>query len=473
MSLPKDAVAADTVIHPVNVLGDARKEMVLVTRERVRIWGYDGGKVQLLQDLALPAPQKAGGKTYYTFARIDETPYVRLVLAMPDGLYFVPGENNQLSAAPVRLVSRQLIQGETAGKPIQHFSFALDLNNDGFDEFLLPEQNGFSIFRLTGEGQLAQVPLPRNPYKRTDIFDLHRHLGDDPSRMGSISGSITKRRGVENLLIFDANGDKLQDLIYATTVAGPESKQNEKYEVFVQRRDLTFETKPSQVMEVPYEMNSDVTFRDLNNDKRLDALVVRSNFDLLNPRTIVKIYIAKSQNQVFTRETDRFITKDPIGIVRVADFNADGMSDFAMTFFSYQFGSTEDMVSIILENKLNFKLQFYLGKGERGFNRQPEAEKELSVTMRTESYGGYPPIYLSDDINGDKFMDLLVRSSEDVLAFYPSDGALAFPRDAAFRVDVPSDAAVDFADVDGDGVKDVIVSSPVKQHLTVHFVRAN
>ncbi len=279
----------------------------------------------------------------------------------------------------------------------------------------------------------------------------------------------SERRGVENLLLYDANSDGLQDLIYTSTLPGPNSRQMERYEVFVQRKDMTFGTEPYQVLDVPYDGNSDVTFRDINSDHRLDAIVVRSNFDLVNPKTLIKIYISNSKaQQVFTRETERYITKDPIGLVRIADFNSDGVVDFATTFFSYQFGSAEDIVDLALENKLTFKLQFFPGLPGKGFDRRPAFEKELTLNMKTETYRGYAPLLIVDDLNNDRIMDLIVRSAEDRLRIYPSQNGLAFAKDPAATVDIPADAAVDIEDVNGDGLSDILVSSVSKQFFTVY-----
>jgi hypothetical protein len=471
MKLPEDVVTPDTQVIPVNLFGDPRKEIVTVKHDEVQIWGYTKDQLAPLQDFRLPTPAGAAGKTYYTFAQLDHTPYLRLVLLMPDGIFYYKPDTDHLDIQPVRILSKQLIQGDVAGKSIQYFNFALDLNGDGLDELLLPEQNGFSIYRQTAPLQFSSVELPKSPYKQTDIFSFHKALSDDPSRVSAISTSIIHRRGVENLLIYDANGDGLQDLIYMSTAPGPESRQNDRYEVYLQHKNGTFDSQPSQTMDVPYESNSDITFRDINGDHKLDAFVVRSNFDLLNPKTVVKLYVAKSSRQTFTQETDRFVTKDPIGVVRIADFNNDNLPDFAMTFFSYQFGSTEDIVDFVMSSKLQFKLQFYLGRGSRGYNRRPDYEKELTVNMKAESYGGYPPVYITGDLNGDGFMDLIVRSAEDELSVYPSEGGISFPRDPVAQIAIPEDGFVDFEDVDGDGNRDIIVSSGSRHVFAVHFLR--
>src|SRR5690606_10621070 len=149
---------------------------------------------------------------------------------------------------------------------------------------------------------------------------------------------------------------------------------------------------PSQSFAVPYDSQADVTFRDINQDGRLDAVLVRSNLDVVNPRTVIKFYIGQGSGyQVFSRETDRFVTKDPVGLVQLNDFNNDVVTDFAMTFFSYQFGSMEDIVDLAFANKIQFRLQFFLGREKQGFPRRPDSEQLITLNTKIENFRGNPP----------------------------------------------------------------------------------
>ena len=395
VSLPKQAVTAGSAVHPVNVIGDARKELVVVTGENLAVYALEGDALVLRQTLMLPVPKEANGKTYYGFARLTKGGPHSIVYIHPDGIYYYPVENGRITDSPRLLLKRQMIQGQASTRNAQFFDFAMDLDGDGLDDLLLPEAQGFSIQHQVEPGRFEPVQLPRSPYKDTATFSFQRLLPDDRSRVPSISGFMSKRRGVENLLLYDANGDGLEDLIYSSTGPGPNSREIDRYDIFLQRKDCTFTSAPSQSITVPYESNADVTFRDINRDGRLDAIVIKSNLDVVNPKTLIKFYMAgKEQNQVFSKETDRFVTKDPIGVVRIADFNNDGFVDFALTYFSYQVFSAEDIVDIALSNRLKFRLQFFLGRGGRTYNRQPDYQKELQVNMKPDSYHGYPPIML-------------------------------------------------------------------------------
>lgn len=468
VDIPKTELSPDCKAHPVNLLGDARKELALLKADSFRVFGFEDDKPILKQTVQIPAARRTGGRIYYSFARLGTAGMHQLVLLTPEGVYAFPSDGNQIAAEPQMILKKDLIQGQSVGPAVQYFDFALDLDNDGLDDLLVPERNGFSIFRQTAPGAFEPVTLPRNPYKRQSNFRMHQQLPTDPVRLPAISASLSQSKGVEDLLIFDGNGDGLQDLKYMTRLNTPASKLIERHEIFFQRKGMTFGETPSQVIEIPYEP-TDQTFRDVNSDGRLDAIIVKSNTDLVSPRTVIKFYISGTKNNgTFEQETERFVTKDPIGLVRVADFNGDRNLDFAMTFFSYQFGSMEDIIDLVVANKIRFKLQFYLGHGPRGFSRRPDFEKELTLNINTDTFAGYAPVMVTDDMTGDGIMDLVVRDDEDSLSVYPSTGNLSFADSPVHTMDVPKDAEISFVDLNSDKLNDLIVSSPSKQVLTIY-----
>jgi hypothetical protein len=223
-------------------------------------------------------------------------------------------------------------------------------------------------------------------------------------------------------------------------------------------------------MEIPYEADASKTFRDINHDGKLDVIIVKSNLDVVNPRTVVKFYIAGGkQPQLFTQESDRFVTKDPIGLVRIADFNGDGLPDFAMTNFKYQFGSAEDIAKLALDNKLRFTLQFYLNQSGHGFNKQADFEKDLTLNTSVQSFHGFSPLLLVDDMNGDRVMDLILRGDDGTISVYPSQNGLAYGKSSSAEISAPPDNHIDVEDINGDGLADLIVSSQQKKSLTVYI----
>lgn len=465
----KDSVNKTTQVHPVNIMGGPELELVLFSGDgKAVIFGQTPNGFVALQTLPLPLPPENGQHLYYGFARVDSTTYYSLVMLSPGSVSWYPIENGLVSPQPKVLFQMDLVTEASPGPMHRFFDMALDLNGDGLDELLLPSDSGFSISHRDQSGKYSRIKLPRNPFETEDSFTFSRDVPEDPVRPKFSMTAISHRRGTDDLLFFDANSDGRLDLIYSSTAIGPSSRQVERYDVFVQREDLTFSDSPAQSFSVPYDSQADATFRDINLDGRLDAVLVRSNLDIVNPRTVVKFYIGEKDGyQIFSQESDRFVTKDPVGLVQLNDFNNDGVTDFAMTFFSYQFGSMEDIVDLAFANKIQFRLQYFLGRGKQGFPRRPDAEQQITLNTKLENFRGNPPVMIVKDMNGDKMMDLVVRTSAAELQVFLTQGNFVPGPAPAATFRIPEQASLSFTDVNADQLYDIIVSDPATNHLSV------
>ncbi|GIX44633.1 MAG: VCBS repeat-containing protein [Candidatus Hydrogenedentota bacterium] len=471
IELPSSDLLPKQSLHPVNVLGGPEKEFVRISEGgELVIYAMEGERYVVAQNLVLPTPREANGKTYVGFGRLRPNAPYSILLLMPEGLYAYGLAENRIEDSPKLLIKKPMIQGQGGESSVQYFEFALDLDADGMDELLLPESEGFSIYRQTAPLKFEPVALPKSPFAHEKIFNLRRQTPDDPVRVSALSGWFSQRKGVDNLVLFDANQDKKIDLVYTSILPGGRGKQVERYEIYYQQRGLRFPDSPSQVLELDYDERAYVTFRDFNRDGRTDAVVLTSNYDIVNPRTVIRFYLAGSKPYQFLSEpSDQLVTKDPIGLMALGDFNGDGFCDFATTFFSYQFGSAEDIASLVVANKVRFRLQFFLGKGGKVFSHQPDYAPQYTLNLKLDAYGGYQPFALVEDMNGDGFMDLAIRSDENKLTIYTSEGKLSYPRQPSATIAVPSDANMDFVDLNEDGLTDLVVSSLQKHSVSVYF----
>ncbi len=464
----KDAIGENTQVHPVNLVGGPELELVLSGNGKAVVFGQTPNGFVPLQVLPLPLPPKGSGHVYYGFARVESENHYSLVVLSSGTAAYYPLQDEIIGSQPISLFATDLVTETSPGPVHRYYDMALDLDGDGLDELLLPGKTGFEIHHRAKGGSFSSVKLPKNPYQSEQTFTFSRDVPDDPVRPAFSMAAISHRRGTDDLLFFDANSDGRLDLIYSSTATGSSSRQVERYDVYIQRDDLTFSDSPAQSFAVPYDSQADATFRDINLDGRLDAILVRSNLDVVNPRTVVKFFIGEQDGyQVFAQETDRFITKDPVGLVQLNDFNSDGVTDFAMTFFSYQFGSMEDIVDLAFANKIQFRLQYFLGRGKQGFPRQPDAEQQITLNTKLENFRGNPPVMIVKDMNNDKMMDLVVRTSADQLQIFLTKGNFVLGQTPAATFTIPENASLSFTDVNADSRTDIIVSDPNTAHLSI------
>ena len=470
VSLPASTLNPKVLVHPVDLWGDNRLEFVVVRPTgEIEIVGWEREKLVSQQHINLPA--SSGPPTYYSFAKLAKDEKYTLIALTPDGLLYWARDGERLDPTPQKLLPVRVpaAAAVTDSPEAVYYEMGYDLDGDGSDELLIPQRDQFAIYHAKKPYDYAPLTLPRDPFKYSASYQFRRQLPDDPVRVPSISGAVVYRHGVDDLVFFDANGDGREDLVYTSVVHAPKSREIEHYEIFFQRPGLTFGSVPDQVIEIPYDERAYVTFRDFDRDGRCEAFAVASNYDIVAPRTNIRIIGGEGGKTTSTRERFRLVTKDPIGLVRLMDFDHDGHEDFACTFFSYQFTSTEDIASLVAANRVRFRLQFYLGQAGKLFARRPNYEYELNLSLKPESYGSYPPFYLVDDMNGDGIADLVARADETRLAVYLSENRLSFPRQPSATFMIPNDAAVSFADCDGDGLLDIILTSIQKQSVTLYL----
>lgn len=468
VSLPLQMLTPKSAIHPVDLWGDNKAEFVVVSPSgNLEVFAWQGEKLQSAQRVNLV--RNEGERVYYSFGRFDETGKYELIILRSDGLYLLPVREEHFESSPKKLLDLGLPATDAGGEPVGYFEMAYDMDGDGRDELIVPQADRFALYRARDPFHFVPIPLPRDPFKSVSTYQFRKQLPDDPVRVASISGAVVRRRGVDDLVFFDANGDGKEDLVYTSVVHAPKSREIERYEIFFQKGQMAFSGVPDQVIEIPYDERSYVTFRDFDRDGRCEAFTVTSNYDIVAPRTVIRIMGGDTSKTTSSKERLRLVTKDPIGLVKLGDFNRDGVEDFACTFFSYQFGSTEDIAGLVAANRVRFRLQFFLGQSGKLFARQPNYEFELNLSLKPESYGSYPPFYLVPDMNADGIEDLVARADETRVAVYFSAGKLAYPKQPSNTFLVPSDAALSFADCNGDGLCDIIVTSTQKQSATIYL----
>ncbi|MGA3028587.1 MAG: VCBS repeat-containing protein [Bryobacteraceae bacterium] len=320
--------------------------------------------------------------------------------------------NGMFWGAPLRVVP-----GLSAGDNFVLSVAAADFNGDGFPDLALSEESG-EITILQGSGAGSFTPVFQ--------YQLANGLPGLPVAM----------------VTADFNSDGKPDLAVAVedyTLGSPNFAA-----VFLGKGDGTFQ-EPTAVT-VPAGLNvASLAAGDFNGDGKPDLAVVVNTEDG-GAADEVLIFLGNGDGSFKLSAT---YAAGPVAFAIVAgDFNGDGKLDLAIANQG-------------TNGQQNGGISLLLGKGDGTFSALPPIP--LSGSTDVSPYAVGPSSIAAADLNGDGKLDLVVTLSNGTT--YPGGLAVLLGRgDGSFLAPViyPVTAAgVVIGDLNGDGIPDLIVSTPM------------
>jgi hypothetical protein len=457
-----------------DLTGDGRKEIVIPGSDgRLRLLHLTGP----LDRLAL-APwmtvdtrvegDRLPGSCYLTAAPLAKGAPASLVLALPRGIFSVGAEGDPPQPRWTPLSDRTFLErGQTASRP-QRLDFLVDLDGDGVPEIWIPQLEGMALWHRKADGrsweEMQTPPMPARARESAGAQRIRETASQPPIYALGFSSVLF----FPTIQLNDLNRDGRSEMIVLTRET--EKRPRLRAECFALRDSLHFSTSPMQVRTAKADRGSQ-TFLDLNGDGWLDLLRVESNLDIVNPRTAIAVFLSPPVREyAFDQPTRRYLTHDPVGMVLYGDWNRDGLRDIAYSQFEYTFGSTEDLISLILGREVTVTLRLLHG-GRDGFSQKSDQDVRLQIRNRCFNPHVFPPLSMEGDFNGDGVSDLLVRSRLERCEIYlsQSGGRLATRPAETFSMAV--EGLWRIGDLDGDGRSDILTFDPDHPSITAHFSR--
>jgi len=419
---------------------------------------------------------RPGGMCYLTAAPLGPEAHESLVLALPRGIFRVElkgGGRPKPEFFP--LCDRTFFDAQGPKALPRRLDFVVDLDGDGTPELWMPELEGVAFWRKKGEGAVwDRIELPRLDVRVAQAAGAARVGGRGSVQRPTYSLRFAKSSRLPTFQVADLDSDgHLELVVLSGETAG--GRSIERAECYRLRDPLHFTTAPVQVRSARAG-SGDEMFLDLNGDGYLDLLRVESNLDIVKPRTVIEIFISPPvADYTFDRPTFRYATHDPIGMVLYGDWNGDGKVDIAYTQFDYAFGSTDDLVDLILGREFEITMCYLFG-GAAGYSRKPDHDVALRIRNRCFHYTVFPPVSMEGDYDGDGTADLLVRYRPNRCRVFLSRRARGAKWAApsgrpAASFSIPARGLCRIVDLNGDGRSDLLLADPEKSVLQVLLAR--
>ena len=451
------------IAHMTSLSGPARQ---------VSIWlqGPRGSRFEPAPARVWDVPQDACA---FAAGDFHPSPGGEVALLCPDRVVLLQGP----TGAPLEVLRAPGFFDYPEDGALPPWDLVHDLDGDGLPELLVPTQEGYTLLRRGGpDHQLA-------PAGKVALPAQHRFgPGLETTLLNRFISSTSRLRRVVAL---DMNGDQRLDLA---------AYRKRGLARFTQRADGTFPAEPDQELELEVVAaaeredkqregtdafaNLRINLADLDRDGRAELIATRTVGEMGMFESM------RTQHYLFRGRPDgtwdqrapgaiislKGVSPDP----ELVDLDGDGRLDLAVA--SYRMDLLTNVKRAIFES-MHIEYAVFLQRRDGAFDDDPDWSLDLEVPLSTlEKRGGAQAATFRADLDGDGVKDLVARRADGALRVRRGrreGNDLSFPEQGERVVSVGSTEPPWVVDLDGDGADELVLEpfgGDDARARTVHLV---
>ncbi|MBN2414266.1 VCBS repeat-containing protein [bacterium] len=367
-----------------------------------------------------------------------------LLLLKSDGVYLAPLHGSGFEFPPHRIVQETSFI-PAAGKTLPRYPLALPLPGNSGSLIVLPAYGTLNLYR--GDGLYYRAC-------RTLFWRAPLSFGDASALSCTVelplltSGHFNRDDEPDLMLV---SGTTLNVFLTAAVPA------EDADELTIPDKRYLLDSRaisPSVFENISPEATRIETI-DLDGDGFEDVVISKS------PRARFRTGI--SQVQIFLNRNgriaplpDQILTTDHFsGDHIIADLNGDGRQDIAL--LAYPLGFAQAARFLLTKRTAN-RYELFFMRPDGSYPALPDGTVPFTRAVDLNDPLDEAPLRsVTHDFSGDGIRDFLVAADPDRFTVYPGTGSGLFTKKGRFRIDAPAGGDMHVADLNGDGIADLVL----------------
>jgi hypothetical protein len=320
-----------------------------------------------------------------------------------DGVYYFPFKGGKFYK-PRKIIHTATFFPDVESQRLYLWEGVADLDENGFDDFVLPTDDGYKVYFQTEEGLFGKIVKLSNAPFRT--FGAHPVEGYAEESIIT-PATFVFNKAILKAFITDINGDDLKDIALLC---------HDKIVSFIQNEDRSFRRKIYEMLilrqsirkgEVKVDL---INFVDINGDDCCDLVKTRLEATLgvlESIKTVILIYPGNGDGTFRCRPLPPVeingVSINPVFI----DLDKDGAKDVIISRVRTDLVNPDPL----LLKELTFTYGvFRFDKIKQRFAVQPGSIRDIHVSLKDVhryGLGSVPLMYFEGDFNGDGVIDSL------------------------------------------------------------------